>query len=295
MFSKFEKNYYSQFGEDGIFEEIINRLGNRSDKDCVEFGAWDGIFLSNTYNLIKNHSFKGILIEGDKKKHKLLQKNLKDYQAICINKFVEDIGPNSLDNILLNHNFNKNFDLLSIDIDGNDYYIFQGLENFRPKIICIEYNPTIPLDIEFIQKKDFNIQQGSSALSLYKMIKKKNYHLISSTYVNLIFIEESYKELIIGDANLSFENLVDFDEKFNIKVFVGYDGTLFTNKNINLLWHGAEIKIKQIPKIIRFFPNFPNSDASKIRRIFLQIWKFYNNPSKYLKKYNKLFFRFFNK
>ena len=67
MFSKFKKNYYSQFGEDGIFEEIINRLGNHSDKDCVEFGAWDGIFLSNTYHFIKNHSFKGILIEGNKK------------------------------------------------------------------------------------------------------------------------------------------------------------------------------------------------------------------------------------
>ena len=295
MLSKFKKIYYSQFGEDGIIEEIINRLGNHSDKDCVEFGAWDGIFLSNTYNLIKNHSFKGILIEGNKKKYKLLQKNLKDYQAICINKFVEDIGPNSLDNILLNHNFNKNFDLLSIDIDGNDYYIFQGLKNFRPKILCIEHNPTIPLDIEFIQKKDFNIQQGSSALSLYKMIKKKNYHLISSTYCNLIFIEESYKESIIGDANLSFENLVDFDEKFNIKVFVGYDGTLFTNKNINLLWHGAEIKIKQIPKIIRFVPNrvAPHT-TSWIRRFCLQIWKFNNNPSKYIKKYIKLFFRFFN-
>ena len=94
---------------------------------------------------------------------------------------------------------------------------------------------------------------------------------------------------------MSFENLVDFDEKFNIKVFVGNDGTLFTNKNINLLWHGAEIKIKQIPKIIRFVPNriAPNT-TSWIRRFCLQIWKFNNNPSKYLKKYIKLFFRFFN-
>ena len=118
------------------------------------------------------------------------------------------------------------------------------------------------------------------------MIKKKNYHLISSTYCNLIFIEDSYKESVIGDANLSFENLVDFDEKFNIKVFAGYDGTLFTNKNIHLLWHRTEIKIKQIPKIIRFLPD---KESSKIRRFVLQIWKFYNNPSKYLKKYiNKL-------
>ena len=94
---------------------------------------------------------------------------------------------------------------------------------------------------------------------------------------------------------MSFENLVDFDEKFNIKVFAGYDGTLFTNKNINLFWHGVDIKIKQIPKIVRFLPiREATYTTSLIRRFCLQIWKFYNNPSKYLKKYIKLFFRFFN-
>ena len=107
----------------------------------------------------------------------------------------------------------------------------------------------------------------------------------------------SYKESVVGNANLSFENLVDFDEKYNIKVFAGFDGTLFTNKNINLLWHGVEIKIKQtIPKIVRFLPNkFAPYTTSLIRRFFLQIWKFYNNPSNYLKKYKKLFFRLFNR
>ena len=59
---------YSQFGEDGIINEILNRIGeNNIDKWCVEFGARDGISDSNTYNLIKNNNYKAVLIEGDKK------------------------------------------------------------------------------------------------------------------------------------------------------------------------------------------------------------------------------------
>ena len=53
--NSFEKKIYSQFGEDGILEEILKRLGEQNiDKWCVEFGARDGISDSNTYNLIKN-------------------------------------------------------------------------------------------------------------------------------------------------------------------------------------------------------------------------------------------------
>ena len=53
--NSFEKKIYSQFGEDGILEEILKRLGEQNiDKWCVEFGARDGISDSNTYNLINN-------------------------------------------------------------------------------------------------------------------------------------------------------------------------------------------------------------------------------------------------
>ena len=73
---KYKKNNFSQNGEDGIIEEIINRLGKNSDKSFCEFGAWDGIYLSNCYNLLLNASFKGLLIEGNKNKFIDLKKNL---------------------------------------------------------------------------------------------------------------------------------------------------------------------------------------------------------------------------
>src|SRR5579883_3161152 len=58
------KNVYSQNGEDGILEQILKELGVSNGTFC-EFGASDGIASSNTYNLIKNHNFKGIAIEAD--------------------------------------------------------------------------------------------------------------------------------------------------------------------------------------------------------------------------------------
>ena len=66
-FKIYKKNIFSQFGEDGIIEEIFKRLSDVSDKRCCEFGAWNGKFLSNTCNLITNHNYEAILIEADKK------------------------------------------------------------------------------------------------------------------------------------------------------------------------------------------------------------------------------------
>jgi len=128
--TQFQKNINSQFGEDGIIEEILNRISQASmlDSWCVEFGAWDGLHLSNTCNLIKNKSYKAVLIEGDVKKHRDLCKNFPSQDVIKICRFVTFDGDSTLDRILQNTPIPCNFDFLSIDIDGCDYFIFESLE-----------------------------------------------------------------------------------------------------------------------------------------------------------------------
>jgi hypothetical protein len=146
------------------------------------------VFLSNTCNLITNHNYEAILIEADKKKFNELNINFPDKKIIKINKFVNFSGENSLDNILENNSFNKDFDFLSIDIDGCDYWILESLLKFTPKIICIEFNPSIANKVAFIQEKNMKINQGSSAKSIIDLGLKKNYFPIASTDCNLFFV-----------------------------------------------------------------------------------------------------------
>ena len=177
--NEYSEKIYSQFGEDGLIKEILNRIESKNlDKWCVEFGARDGISDSNAHNLIKNHGYKAVLIEGDKKYFKKLCKNFVSDKIIKLNKFIDFHGDDSLDNVLKKTEIPQNFDFLSIDIDGCDYFIFESVELYRPKIVCIEFNHLIPNEVEFIQEKNFNIKQGTSALSLINLAKNKDYLLV---------------------------------------------------------------------------------------------------------------------
>ena len=88
--SDYSDNTYSQYGEDGIIEEILNRIENKYSLDnwCVEFGAWDGIYLSNTCRLIRERNFNAVLIEGDKNKVKELEVNFPQENVFKICKFI---------------------------------------------------------------------------------------------------------------------------------------------------------------------------------------------------------------
>jgi hypothetical protein len=186
---KFEKNVQSQFGEDGVIEEILARIGT-TNKKCVEFGAWDGIHLSNSWNLWHNNGWEALLIEGDKVKFDLLVSNTKS--SINVQPFLAYVSPEgetSLDFILKKVGFPFDLDLLSIDIDGDDYYILESLVDYAPRLILVEYNPTIPPDVEIIQKRGEYF--GSSALSLLKLAHHKGYKLAHMTDTNLFLVKEN--------------------------------------------------------------------------------------------------------
>lgn len=144
FYNEFKKDIHSQNGEDGIIEELLNRLEINEGWVC-EFGAWDGIHLSNTFNLVKTKKFKAVFIEGDQLKYKDLLNTCKNFQNIIpINAFVDyNDTKNSLDNLLKNTEIPYDFDILSIDIDGYDYYIWKSLINYKPKIVIIEINSSI--------------------------------------------------------------------------------------------------------------------------------------------------------
>jgi len=288
--NEYSGSIYSQFGEDGIINEILHRIGGDNlDKWCAEFGAKDGVLHSNTCNLIKNRNYKAVLIEAEKKYYNKLCKNFALDEIVKINKFVNFEGNDSLEKILQLTKIPKNFDLLSIDIDGCDYFIFKNLEIYRPKILCIEFNHLIPNEVEFIQKKNFKIKQGSSAKSIIKLAKKKNYSLVGCTLSNLFFIENNLKNSVIQNDEIQIEDIRDDKEIKNL-IFCGYDGTLYTTQPIELSWHKLKVdnkKLQILPFYLRTFPD----DFNIFQKIFFLLFREFLFPGRFIKK----IINFFNK
>lgn len=253
--SEFAKDINSQTGEDGIIEKVLEVVSD-NDRWCVEFGAWDGIHLSNTCNLIANRGYSAVLIEGDRKRFRQLQKNFRDNGRVKpVNAFVGFEEDNGLDSLLQATDIPVNFDLLSIDIDGNDYHIWAAVKHYKPKVVVIEYNTTIPNPVDFVQPRDMRITQGSSILSIDKLAKEKGYEMVATTRLNGIFVDSKYFALFgIEDNSV---DAIRSEQPRVTYIFNGYDGTVFIRGCGRLGWHSIpykETRLQQVPRWLRQYP-----------------------------------------
>ncbi|MEN9614144.1 MAG: hypothetical protein RLZZ347_451 [Candidatus Parcubacteria bacterium] len=221
--ASYKENRTSQWGEDGIIREIFKRIGRNSGV-CVEFGAWDGQHMSNTYTLWRHEKWSAVLIEGDKKRFEELKEATKEYPAVVpYNAFVTDTGQDSLDAILKKLNRTE-IDLLSIDIDGDDYYIFKTLVS-KPRVVIIEYNPTIPAHLSIIAGRGEYF--GSSAKAMVELGEKKGYTLAAITETNCIFVRNSeFEKLHV--PHLVLEDV--FPTRHITYLLSAYDGTAFATQ-----------------------------------------------------------------
>ena len=250
--NEYAKNVYSQCGEDGIVAKALSVVPNPTGW-CVEFGAWDGQYLSNTFNLVANHNCRVILIEADPKKFSELQASYPHPdRAICINALVGFTSHTNLDCLLRAHPIPEDFDLLSIDIDGNDYHVWEAVHAFRPRLVLIEYNPTIANAVHFVQSKDLTVAQGASASALVNLAKRKSYELIAARQWNLLFITRE----LFGLFDIEDNSLPAMREDNEVPhVFVGFDGHVFLRDSgsagLHLPWHGLwlpEGAVQLLPK-----------------------------------------------
>lgn len=205
FYEQYNYNIYSQNGEDGVIEELLNRLNITNGWVC-EFGAWDGIHLSNTFNLIKNKSFNAVLIEGDKNKYIDLLKTVEDFTNIIpIEAYVDHNNTsNSLDNLLKNTNIPYDFDILSIDVDSYDYQIWKSLKDYKPKIVIIEINSSVKVD-----NKDWihtpGKYNGTGFKPTYELGLEKGYKFVLHTG-NMFFIRNDLFEKLNITYNNPLEN-----------------------------------------------------------------------------------------
>ena len=249
-------NVHSQAGEDGILAKILEVIGAGTNW-CVEFGAWDGKYLSNTYNLIESRGFSAVMIEGSKKRHRDLVAAFKNNPRIVpVNAFVGFTATDGLDSILAKTEIPLDFDVLSVDIDGNDYHVWKAVTRYRPRVVVIEYNPTVPSAVDFIQPADMSVNQGTSLSAMARLGQSKGYELVSVTDHNCLFVRAELFSLF-GIADNSIQALRP-NESMVTYVFNGFDGTVFVRGSGKLGWHNTpyrEAKMQHLPKIFRKFPD----------------------------------------
>jgi hypothetical protein len=194
----YESTVYSQGGEDGIIEKIFEMI-TPTRKYAIEFGAGDGQTLSNVRQLILRHGWGGLLIEGDAKSAEALRQLYLPYPNVRTAR--EWVYPANVELLFEENGVPRDLDLLVIDIDSNDYYVWRAIREFRPKVVMIEYNgmftPPVRMVIAFHPAMYWTGRDahfGASLQSLYELGKSKGYELIGTNAlgVNAFFVERQY-------------------------------------------------------------------------------------------------------
>jgi hypothetical protein len=204
------RKYYSEFGEDGLLLYIIKRIEEVTslDKFFVEFGAWDGKHGSNTF-IFAEAGYRGIFIEADPEKFLRLKENMAAFPSVSpVCRLVQAKGNDSLENILKEYSAPNNFDILSIDIDGDDYWVWKGLTSFRPKVVVIElnykYKPAVRRINQTGEPFIYGIT-GTSITSMNELAKEKGYKLIANIGCNAVFVDAIYYDLFHSKPVTEFE------------------------------------------------------------------------------------------
>jgi hypothetical protein len=171
---KHEKSIYSESGTDGIIEHIFSKIGY-TNKIAIEIGVSEGT--STNTELLSHSGFKLLWIDC------LPKLNLPDnciFHKECVTKY-------NIENIFKKYNIPQEFDLLSIDIDGNDYHIREALYKYKPRVIVMEYNGGFGPTSEYIMGYDENyssnppsLKFGASLQSLVNQADRLGYNYIYS-------------------------------------------------------------------------------------------------------------------
>jgi hypothetical protein len=199
----YEFKVSSQSGEDGIIAEIFRRIGT-TNRHFVEFGASDG--LENNTALLVRQGWSGLWIDGDSacvaKANTVFRSDIDAGRLTTMNAF---ITAENIEDLFRQGKVPAEPDLLSIDIDRNDYHVWEKITNYRPRVVIVEYNggipPTmswkIPYDPKAFGFNGFGNGNGASLKALEELGAAKGYRLVGCnlTGVNSFFVRED----VLGD------------------------------------------------------------------------------------------------
>ena len=208
---KKEFKVFSQWGEDGIIDYLISNL-DIENKTFIEFGV-ENYSEANTKFLLLNRNWSGFVIDSSYENVQNIKKN-ELYWKYSLTAKSEFITKENVNSVLGESNFDKNLGLLSIDVDGNDYWIWEQIKDIDPSIVVIEYNSrfgkeksyVVPYEKNFqrLKKHYSGIYYGASLKALIKLAIKKGYSFITcnSAGNNAFFVKKDLLNDKVKENNL---------------------------------------------------------------------------------------------
>ena len=182
-----EFQVYSQFGEDGIIQWLIHNV-EIENKTFIEFGVED-YSESNTRFLLMNNNWTGFVMDGSEENIKRL-KNWKYFWKYDLSAKAAFITKENINELITEAGYSGDIGILSIDLDGNDYWILNSITCVEPRILICEYNNiygadkkvSIPYNKQFIRTKAHysNLYWGGSIAAFRDWAEKKGYYYMGS-------------------------------------------------------------------------------------------------------------------
>ena len=213
-----EFQVYSQFGEDGIIQWLIHNV-EIENKTFIEFGVED-YSESNTRFLLMNNNWTGFVMDGSEENIKRL-KNWKYFWKYDLAAKAAFITKENINELITEAGYSGDIGILSIDLDGNDYWILNSITCVTPRILICEYNNiwggadkkvSIPYDKQFVRTKAHysNLYWGGSIAAFRDWAEKKGYYYMGSNSAgnNAFFVRTDCIELekIPQNANVFVES-----------------------------------------------------------------------------------------
>ncbi len=185
--SEVEFKVFSQFGDDGIIQYLVSKL-DIPHKTFVEFGV-ENYKEANTRFLILNDYWSGMVIDGSATNIKKIKADIISWSSELYAKeaFIDAENINSLLQEFLDLGYDKELGILSVDIDGNDYWVWKAIDVVNPVIVIAEYNSlfgcdkpyTVPYDPAFVRNTKYNISYwGTSLGALCRLAEEKGYAFV---------------------------------------------------------------------------------------------------------------------